>query len=256
MLKALLWDVDGTLAETERDGLRVAFNRAFATAGVPWRWDEAHYGELLQVSGGRERLLHDMSRRADAPDIPQECVALAAQLHGLKNSFYEEIVRGGELRLRAGVCELFADCLEAGGRLAIATTTSGGNVEALLGQHLGSAWRRQFAAVVCAEEAPRKKPDPQVYQLALAQLQLRPQEVVAMEDAPAGVMAAGGADIKGVVGHSYYFPAPAYGRALASGPSLGSGAGWQPRAAVSAQRITLAQIVSWQKRAAGERRAS
>jgi HAD superfamily hydrolase (TIGR01509 family) len=256
MLKALLWDVDGTLAETERDGHRVAFNRAFATAGVPWCWDEPYYGELLQVSGGRERLLHDMSRRADAPDTQQERAALAAQLHGLKNSFYEEIVRGGELGLRAGVSELFADCREAGVRMAIATTTSGGNVEALLRYHLGSAWRSQFAAVLCAEEAPRKKPDPQVYQLALAQLQLRPQEVVAMEDAPAGVMAAGAVDIRVVVAHSYYFPVPAYGRALASGPSLGSGAGWQPYAAAPARRITLEQIVSWQRRAAGERRAS
>ena len=256
MLKALLWDVDGTLAETERDGHRVAFNRAFATAGVPWRWDEPYYGALLQVSGGRERLLHDMRRRADAPDTQQERAALAAQLHGLKNSFYAEIVRGGELRLRAGVSELFADCLQAGVRMAIATTTGGGNVEALLRHHLGSAWRSQFAAVLCAEEAPRKKPDPQVYQLALAQLQLRPQEVVAMEDAPAGVMAARAVDITVVVAHSYYFPAPAYPRALASGPSLGSGAGWQPRAAAPAQRITLEQIVSWQRRAVGERRAS
>ena len=86
-LAALLWDVDGTLAETERDGHRVAFNRAFEGCGLPWRWDDRHYGRLLRVSGGFERLLNDMANRADAPVCPEERAALARAVHTKKNAY-------------------------------------------------------------------------------------------------------------------------------------------------------------------------
>ena len=101
MIRALLWDVDGTLAETERDGHRVAFNRAFATAGVPWRWSEDRYGQLLAVTGGRERLLHDMQTQAAAPATAEERASLAAHLHQLKNQHYAVIVSRGEHRCAA-----------------------------------------------------------------------------------------------------------------------------------------------------------
>src|ERR1700687_4212016 len=97
MLKAILWDVDGTLAETERDGHLVAFNRAFEPLEVPWRWSETRYGELLAVAGGRERLLHDMERQVRAPPDPERRAALAEQLHRLKNELYAAIVSGGAL---------------------------------------------------------------------------------------------------------------------------------------------------------------
>ena len=99
-LRALLWDVDGTLAETERDGHRVAFNLAFEALGLPWRWDVARYGALLRVTGGRERLMHDMSTRTDAPPTPGERDALARALHARKNAIFGELVRGGGLPLR------------------------------------------------------------------------------------------------------------------------------------------------------------
>ena len=107
-LQALLWDVDGTLAESERDGHRVAFNLAFEACGVPWRWDEARYGELLRITGGRERLLHDMQTQSDAPTMAAERAALAAAIHQRKNQFYAELVRGGGIPLREGVVELDA----------------------------------------------------------------------------------------------------------------------------------------------------
>ena len=110
LIKALLWDADGTLAETERDGHLVAFNRAFEALGVPWQWSEPHYGELLAVAGGRERLLYDMSRREEAPSDARQGGALADNLHRLKNQIYAGIVRRGELPLRAGVAELLAEC--------------------------------------------------------------------------------------------------------------------------------------------------
>ena len=139
-LKAVVWDVDGTLAETERDGHRVAFNLAFEALGLPWRWDVARYGELLTVTGGRERLLRDMGTHAEAPALLSEREALARRLHERKNQFYAELVQDGAITLRPGVVELMAQCADRGVRMALATTTSRSNVAALLRVHLGSRW--------------------------------------------------------------------------------------------------------------------
>src|SRR5258706_6414869 len=165
MIKSILWDVDGTLAETERDGHLKAFNQAFEALGLPWRWSEQRYGELLAVAGGRERLLHDMQSRGGAPGDPQEREALADRVHGLKNEFYARIVAGGGLPLREGVHELLDDCASARVQLGIVTTTSRSNVEVLLKTHLGKDWESRVAAVVCAQEATRKKRHPQAYLL-------------------------------------------------------------------------------------------
>ena len=102
MLKAILWDVDGTLAETERDGHLVAMNAAFDELDIPWRWDERRYGELLRVAGGYERLLFDMESQPLAPDSLEERSALARRIHALKNRRYAELVASGALPLRAG----------------------------------------------------------------------------------------------------------------------------------------------------------
>src|SRR5579863_9045583 len=181
MLKAILWDVDGTLAETERDGHLVAFNRAFEALAVPWRWSESRYAELLAVAGGRERLLHDLQSQPLAPPDAEQRAALVERVHALKNQHYAAIVAGGALALRSGVAQLFADCAAAGVSMAIATTTSAVNVAALLRTHLGEDWRSQFGAVVCAEQAPLKKPDPQVYLRALQTLGLAADDVLAIE---------------------------------------------------------------------------
>jgi HAD superfamily hydrolase (TIGR01509 family) len=248
VIRALLWDVDGTLAETERDGHLVAFNRALETLGVPWRWSERHYGELLAVAGGYERLLHDMKCRDQAPTDARQREALAQKVHRLKNHIYEGIVRSGGLPLRAGVAQLLSDCRRAQLPMGIVTTTSRGNVAALLEFHLGSHWSAHFATVVCAEEAPRKKPDPQVYLLALAALRLAAHEAVAIEDAPAGIEAAQRAGVPVVVTYSHYFPATAAHGALAVGPSLGRAGGWQPGADASVTRVSLYQIMRWYAR--------
>ena len=158
-LKALLWDVDGTLAETERDGHRVAFNQAFEASGVPWRWDEAHYGELLRITGGRERLLFDMSTRDDAP-APAERDAVARAIHARKNAIYAELVRSTGIPMREGVLNLMQQCRERGVRMGIATTTSRSNVDALLRMHLGPRWAEGFAVIVCGEDVQRKNPTP------------------------------------------------------------------------------------------------
>ena len=243
MFKALLWDVDGTLAETERDGHLVAFNQAFDALGIPWRWSEQRYGVLLHVSGGRERLMHDMQLRSFAQGGDVE--SFVERLHRLKNEFYADIVARGEVALRQGVRELLTECAAAGIRMGIATTTSRSNLEALLSAQLGADWESKFAAVVCAREVAEKKPHPGVYQLALRILDLAPLEVVAIEDAPAGIAAAQAAGVPVLVTRSHYFAAVDTRGTLAAGPSLGRSEGWHPSADSRATRIGLQQIACW-----------
>lgn len=205
MLRALIWDVDGTVAETERDGHRVAFNLAFEALALPWRWGVAHYGELLRVTGGRERLLHDMAARADAPAGARERDALALELHRIKNAAYAGWVAQGGITPRPGVRRLVDECRAAGVALAVATTTSRGNVDALFASLWGRGWEAIFTTVVCAEDAPVKKPDPQAYLLALQRLGVAAHEAFALEDSPAGVMAACAAGLQCGVTKSVYF---------------------------------------------------
>jgi HAD superfamily hydrolase (TIGR01509 family) len=245
MLKSILWDVDGTMAETERDGHLKAFNQAFEALGLPWRWSEQRYGELLAVAGGRERLLHDMQCRGRAPADPEARRELSERVHRLKNELYARIVADGNLPLRDGVRELLDDCEDAGVKLGIVTTTSRSNVEALLKTQLGEDWESTFAAVVCAREAPNKKPHPQAYLLVLDALKLRPHEAVALEDAQAGIAAARAARVPVIVTRSHYFPAVEARGALAVGPSLGRTDGWNPAADARATRIGLDQIIRW-----------
>ena len=246
-LKALLWDVDGTLAETERDGHRVAFNQAFEACGVPWRWDEARYGDLLRITGGRERLLFDMNTRADAPALAER-EAVARAIHAKKNAVYAELVRSVGIPLRDGVLALMQQCRERGVRLGLATTTSRSNVDALLRMHLGPRWAEWFAVTVCGEDVQRKKPDPEVYVKALRALAVGPLEAVAIEDAPGGLAAARAADIPVVVTRSFYFAQAPIEGAVAVGPGLHDRRGWRPALHVPADEargVDLDDIEGW-----------
>jgi HAD superfamily hydrolase (TIGR01509 family) len=227
-VEALLWDVDGTLAESERDGHRVAFNLAFEACGVPWRWNEARYGELLRVTGGRERLLHDMQTQPDAPTMGAERAALATAIHQRKNHFYAELVRSGGIPLREGVVELMQQCHARSVRMGIATTTSRTNVDALMRHHLGAHWADGFAVLVCGEDVQHKKPDPEVYVRALQGLGIGPLHAVAIEDSPGGVAAARAAGIPVVVTLSAYFGRATIEGAVAIGPGLHTRQGWRP----------------------------
>lgn len=246
-LKALLWDVDGTLAETERDGHRVAFNRAFEACGLSWRWDEAHYGDLLRISGGRERLMFDMNRRADAPSFAERD-AVARELHAKKNEYYAESVNSRSIALRDGVFDLMQQCRERSVRMGITSTTSRSNLDALLRVHLGRRWTDWFSVTVCGEDVQRKKPDPEVYLKALHALAIGPLEAVAIEDAPGGVAAARAADIPVVVTRSAYFAQAPIEGAVAVGPGLHDRRGWRPALRVAAgdeRGVSLDDIEGW-----------
>ena len=213
MLRALLWDVDGTVAETERDGHRIAFNRAFEELGLAWHWSVPRYGELLRVTGGRERLLHDMANQPDAPASGAERDVLARELHRRKNLAYAEVVAQGGITPRPGVRRLVDECRAAGVALAVVTTTSRSNVDALFASIWGAGWLELFATVVCAEDAPDKKPDPQAYLLVLRRLGLGAEACFALEDSPGGLQAARAAGIACGVTRSVYFQAASFERA-------------------------------------------
>lgn len=250
MIEALLWDVDGTLAETERDGHRVAFNEAFASMGLAWRWDEARYGELLRVTGGRERILADLGTQREAPSAPAEREALARELHRRKNQFYEQRLAAGAIALRPGVPELLEEAASRGLRLAIVTTTSRANVTGLLRHALGDAAAGLFETAVCGEDVAEKKPDPEAYLLALQRLDLPPLSTLALEDSPAGVMAARGADVPVIVTRSAYFASEPVEGVLAVGPGLHTRQGWhpQPGASEAGGRVTLDDLLDWHAR--------
>jgi HAD superfamily hydrolase (TIGR01509 family) len=202
-LQALIFDVDGTLAETEEIH-REAFNRAFLDAGLDWYWDCDRYRELLAVTGGRERIRHAIEAGARIPMRLDDLEAWIAELHRVKTRFYAESMATGKVSLRPGVERLLREAREGGLRLAIATTTSMPNVVALLDATLGQAAFGWFDVIATAEQAPRKKPDPSVYTLVLARLGLPPDVCIAIEDSANGVKAARAAGLPVMVTESRY----------------------------------------------------
>lgn len=198
-LQALIFDVDGTLADTELAHL-AAFNQAFAQEGIGWQWDVPLYTQLLEVSGGKERMLHYWKQvRPDVTDLGNRVQATIARLHELKTAAYEQAVRDGAVQLRPGVLALIEAAHAEGLRLAIATTTSPVNIVALLRRAIGPDWQRFFTVVEDASTAPRKKPDPMVYQQTLARLAVPAAACLAFEDSANGLMAARTAKLATIV---------------------------------------------------------
>lgn len=200
ILRALIFDVDGTLADTESTHL-AAFNQAFAEAGLDWHWDVPLYTRLLEVSGGKERIAHYWAQvRGDVKAIDANALTDTVQrIHDLKTAHYERRVQQGEVQLRPGVLALIDSAHRAGLRLAIATTTSPVNIAALLQTAIGSDWAHFFEVIEDASTAPRKKPHPQVYRQTLQRLHLPAADVVAFEDSANGLRAAREAGLATIV---------------------------------------------------------
>jgi HAD superfamily hydrolase (TIGR01509 family) len=190
---AVVFDVDGTLVDSERDGHRVAFNAAFAAQGLPYQWGVAEYGRLLCITGGRRRLAAFLVSRGHDAD---EAAALAALLHRDKTELMRSLVSHGEISPRPGVRELLTDLAAAGVTLAVATTGTREWVEPLLSGLFGGDL---FAAVVTGSEIAALKPDPAVYIDVLGRLGVPPGRAVALEDSSNGLRAALAAGMECVV---------------------------------------------------------
>lgn len=219
-LRALIFDVDGTLADTEETH-RQAFDYAFLALDLGWAWPKPLYGELLQTSGGRERI----ERFIDMLPLPQDeklrLAALAPAIHREKTRLYTELVADGRCPLRPGVVRLIREARSAGMLLAIASTTSAQNVDALLARHLGPGAMRMFDAVACGDHVQRKKPAPDIYHLALAMLGLPAAACVAFEDSSNGVCAAKAAGLLTIVTPSSWTTGERFPRADLELPHLG-----------------------------------
>lgn len=232
MLNALIFDVDGTLADTESAHL-AAFNHAFAEFGLDWHWDETLYTELLHISGGKERIAHYW--KTIQPGL-REVDAMARQetvnrLHELKTAAYEGAVGDGAVSLRPGVLRLMDEALAQGVKLAIATTTSPVNIAALLRRAVGANWQTNFAAIGDASTAPIKKPHPQVYLQMLAALKMDASQCLAFEDSSNGLRSALGAGLATVITPTRYTAHHDFSGALRVLPDLG--------------QVDLAQLRQW-----------
>ncbi|MFZ3019802.1 MAG: HAD-IA family hydrolase [Gallionella sp.] len=202
-IKAIIFDVDGTLADTE-DGHRLSFNKAFAESGLDWNWDVALYDKLLKVTGGKERIKYFVE--TCLPDFvkPADYDGFVKNLHMVKTGNYNAMLREGGIPLRPGIKQLISDAHAAGITLAIATTTTPENVSTLLEVGLGPDWQKHFAALGCGDIVPHKKPAPDIYFWVLDKLGLSAADCIALEDSENGLRSSLAAGIKTYVTLNHY----------------------------------------------------
>ena len=198
-LQAFLFDVDGTLADTERDGHRVAFNRAFDEYGIGWHWSVDTYGQLLAVTGGKERMRFYAEKFIDKADIPDGLEEKIPELHAAKTRHYTELLSTGAIPLRSGVERLINEARQRGFRLAIATTTTPENVTALLIHTLGEESIDWFEVIAAGDIVPEKKPAPDIYDYTLKKMKLSADECIAFEDSSNGIRSSVGAYLNTII---------------------------------------------------------
>ena len=220
-LQALIFDVDGTLADTELAHM-AAFNAAFVQEGLPWKWDEPLYTRLLEVSGGKERITHYWRQvQPDLKIIDNAAFTDTVQrIHDQKTAVYERMVGDGGVQLRPGVLTLIEQAHDAGVQMAIATTTSPVNISALLRTAIGPDWSRFFRVIEDASTAPHKKPHPQVYLQTLSRLKLPASACMAIEDSANGLRSALAAGLQTIITKNSFTEHHDFSGALAVLPDL------------------------------------
>jgi HAD superfamily hydrolase (TIGR01509 family) len=198
-LKALIFDVDGTLAETERDGHRVAFNRAFHDVGLDWDWSQEFYAGLLGVTGGKERIRHYIDHYTTGFEPSNDLDTFVGDLHKLKTRHYLALLNAGAIPLRPGIARLLQEARDVGLDLAIATTTSPENVTTLLKTSLDKAAPGWFKVIAAGDMVPEKKPAPDIYLYVMHRLRLTAEQCIAIEDSRNGLLAAHAANIETII---------------------------------------------------------
>lgn len=240
-LRALIFDVDGTLAETE-ELHRLSFNAAFPEFGLTWAWDQPMYRDLLAVTGGKERIRYYVDRFDRSVDLAPDRIK---QIHERKTAIYTARMAEGALAPRPGILRLIHEAREAGVKCAIATTTSRPNIDALLQSAFAPDAVTWFAAIAAGDEVARKKPAPDVYTLALERLGLPADDCLAIEDSRNGLDSARAAGLDCVITISLYTDGQDFSAALRIVDHLGDET--TPNAAIEGGAVTLAMLDQWRR---------
>ncbi|KAG9446337.1 hypothetical protein H6P81_012465 [Aristolochia fimbriata] len=203
---ALLFDCDGVLVDTEKDGHRVSFNDTFAERELGVTWDVDLYGELLKIGGGKERMtayFNQTSWPEKAPKTDEERKEFVASLHKRKTELFMALIEKKLLPLRPGVARLIDEALGKGVKVAVCSTSNEKAVSAIVSCLLGPE-RAEKIKIFAGDVVPRKKPDPAIYLLASSTLSVDPASCVVVEDSGIGLSAAKAAGMKCIVTKSGY----------------------------------------------------
>ncbi len=251
-MSAVIFDCDGVLADTERDGHRLAFNRTFREFKLPIEWSAERYGDKLQIAGGKERMASELTPEfARANGLPEDPEGQAAQLatwHRRKTEIYTELVAAGALPTRPGIRRIITEAQDAGWTLAVASTSAEPSVRAILEQAIGPERAGRFDLVLAGDVVARKKPAPDIYLLALERLGLPAAEVLVIEDSRNGLRAASGAGLRCVMTVNGYTEDEDHSEAILVVTSLGDPGGERTRvianrgSARPAEYVTLADL--------------